>query len=104
MKKLYASPDLVAVNELHDLLEAEGIPCLVKNEIGATWLVGAIPVNESTPEVWLEEDAHEERARQILGTWLAPAASATRAWVCPSCGEPLEGQFQACWKCGKVRD
>ena len=26
-----------------------------------------------------------------------------QSWRCPSCGEGLEGQFTACWKCGARR-
>jgi len=25
------------------------------------------------------------------------------AWACPACGEQVEGNFNACWKCGRER-
>jgi rubrerythrin len=24
-------------------------------------------------------------------------------WICPSCGETIEGQFDQCWHCGEER-
>jgi rubrerythrin len=45
-----------------------------------------------------------DRARQIVARHLKGAAvseaALAPAWRCPSCGELVEGQFQACWKCG----
>ena len=30
----------------------------------------------------------------------APRPEPGPAWECPKCGEKIEGQFSACWKCG----
>ena len=47
------------------------------------------------------------RAKAIVSRYLkgsVPSNSAIDApWTCPSCGESIEGQFQACWKCGATR-
>ena len=29
--------------------------------------------------------------------------AAVDRWECRGCGEPVEGQFEACWKCGAAR-
>lgn len=48
------------------------------------------------------EQARAVVARYVKGSTPSEAAlSAT--WWCPSCGETIEGQFQACWRCGTAR-
>jgi hypothetical protein len=45
-------------------------------------------------------------AAQALVKTLAEAAehSQDAPWKCAGCGEELEGQFTACWKCGEERN
>jgi hypothetical protein len=104
MRKLhtFSLADRAEAGLLKDLLEQEGIACLVRNEQLFAAL-GEIPFLECCPELWVIDDEVWPRARLLLDNWLkqeAPVAS----WTCPSCGEALEGQFGACWKCGKPRD
>jgi len=53
-------------------------------------------------------DAGElERARDIVERYMngQPLVDqrAIRSWRCTSCNELIEGQFNACWKCGGAR-
>ncbi len=85
-----------------ELLAGEGISCLVRNEqiVGA---MGEIPFLECYPELWVVDDDVLPRARMLLEKWLKEDPSA-EPWTCPACGEVLEGQFGACWKCGQRID
>jgi len=44
----------------------------------------------------LEEIDREEKSKKAPKPHGAP-------WKCPKCGEMLESQFGACWKCGALR-
>jgi hypothetical protein len=98
MKRFFTSPDLAAVSELKDMLEAAGIACFINNEVVSA-LAGGIPQTESWPELWIDDDAREAEALQIKKQWQAPQTEGT-SWTCPKCGEKLEPQFTSCWNCG----
>jgi len=99
MKKLSDAGDLFSLTQLKDLLEAEGIPCLLKNEL-MIGLSGEVPINESSPQLWIENDADESRARQLLNELKTAESQAGPSWLCENCHEVNEGQFTSCWKCG----
>ena len=79
-------------------LERDGIRCfIVDKSMTRTLPRGAVQVSPS----------NVARARQIIARHLKGAspsdAALAPAWRCSSCGEMVEGQFQACWKCGQLR-
>lgn len=102
MKRVYSSDNPLIVAHLKQVLEANHIPCLMRNEylLGAA---GELPPIECWPELWIMEDFQEEKARALVQATLAPDPGAADSWHCPRCGEPLEGQFTACWHCGAER-
>ena len=101
MRLLYSSLKLHEIHHLKNLLEAEGVRCQIRNEL-LSRLAGEIPFTECAPELWLLDERDFERARRILADFARPAAAAP-TWKCPGCGESLEGQFSACWRCGASR-
>ena len=102
VRRLYVSQDFLLVGHLRAVLEANHVPCLVRNEflIGGA---GELPPTECWPEIWVTEDAHFDRARALLAAYLGQGDGAGPAWRCPRCAEALEGQFTACWQCGAER-
>lgn len=58
--------------------------------------------------VYVPEDADLDRARAIVGRYIRgePLSDPKkiRSWRCPSCNELIEGQFLACWKCGRPKE
>lgn len=96
---LHERPQAVMVREL---LETEGIACLVRNE-QLFAAMGEIPLTECFPELWVLDDEVYPRARLLVERWLRPEPGGG-PWNCPGCGEALEGQFGACWKCGQLRE
>jgi hypothetical protein len=101
MQPLYSSLNLLEIYHLKNLLEAEGIRCHIKNEL-LSRLAGEIPFTECAPQLWLLEERDFERARRVVAD-LGRSAPGRPPWQCPDCGEPLEGQFSACWHCGALR-
>lgn len=98
MHRLYSSQDAAFTQYLKQLLEAAGIACVIRN----TYLSGAageLPVNETWPELWLLSEADRARAERIVAEATQEGAPAPD-WICPRCGERVEGQFGRCWNCG----
>lgn len=103
MKRVFSSPDLIQAAQLKAVLEREGVPCLIRNDI-LGGLAPEVPFTETFPEVWIENDGDLAKAETIKADWRQHAAGTGReTWVCPKCGERLEAQFSSCWSCGTGR-
>jgi hypothetical protein len=105
MKRLhtFTLADRAQAGLLKELLEREGIACLIRNDHLFAAL-GDIPFLECFPELWVVDDEVWPRARLLLDNWLKDGEDDAGSWSCPDCEEILEGQFGSCWKCGKERD
>jgi hypothetical protein len=102
VKKLTSSESLITINHFKNVLESEGIASRIKNEhLGS--IVGEIPFVEVWPELWVVNDLDYDRARQLIDATITDE-SPRASWRCKNCGEDNEGQFAACWSCGKAHD
>ena len=97
MRRVYSSYNLAAVHHARNVLEAAGIPAVVKNQFLSS-AMGELPPAECQPQVWVVNDADVARAEQLLFA----SEPAGPAWRC-GCGETLGGQFTQCWSCGAYR-
>lgn len=102
MKIILSSPVPGEISQLKDMLESAGVACFTRNEISAG-LSPEIPLSESTPELWIQNDHQLAEALDIKRAWKASAPVGGSDWVCPTCGEKSEPQFSSCWKCGTAR-
>jgi hypothetical protein len=102
MKMIFSSPNLIEVTQLKDTLERAGIACLIRNEVSAG-LAPEIPMTESTPELWVQDDHNLAEAMQMKSDWRTTPKVAGSNWVCAACGETSEPQFTSCWKCGAAK-
>lgn len=102
MKPLLASLNLLEVHHLKNVLAAEGIRCWIRNELLSP-LAGEVPFTECALELHLVHERDRPRAEALLELWRRPPPPAS-AWTCTACGEPIEGQFGACWRCGAARE
>lgn len=99
MKKLTSSDSLVTINHYKNILQCEGIECEIRNEhLGG--ILGEMPFPEVWPQLWIRNDLDYDRAKQLLDAD-ALDESPAEAWKCKNCGEQNEGQFAACWNCGR---
>jgi hypothetical protein len=102
MKKLYSSQDRMMVNHLKNILETQGVRCLIKNDFLAS-AAGELPLTECWPELWVEDDGQFGQALRIVQeAWVAEGDTGP-AWSCPRCHEWIEEQFTECWNCGTSR-
>lgn len=101
MKRIFASINLVDVHHAKNLLESAGIRAVVKNEL-LTSAIGQLPFTDCQPELWLENEADAERARELLFEGPLKPAEKGVMWQC-NCGEISEAQFTQCWRCAGYR-
>lgn len=99
MKRIFSSHNLLAVHHARNVLEAEGIRAVVKNELLSS-AMGELPPAECQGELWVRP-VDAERAEKILRFQLH---SEEVPWTCPSCAERSEPQFTQCWRCGAYRE
>ena len=103
MKQLHVARHAPDAHLVRGFLEANGIAAVVRGEfLTGGW--GELPVEGCS--VWIEDDAQYERAHTLLVSFLRGDAAREyrgQGWRCGQCGEQLEGQFTACWKCGAAK-
>ncbi len=107
MQKLAVMVDSPAVYELVHRLAEASIAAQVTRESGVTehYLGGP-----RRAVIWIDEDADRNRALEIVRD--LPGASecgqAVKATIedvqCPHCHEPVPGDFDVCWNCGRSMD
>ena len=103
MKKVTSADSLVTISHYKNILVTEGIPAFLKNEhLGS--IMGDMPFQEVWPELWIENDLDYDRALQLKEKKKIVDESPSASWKCAKCGEENEGQFAACWSCGKAHD
>lgn len=100
MKRVFTSSDAAEVGLLKNVLQKAGIRCVERNE----QMAQVIPSAPFQAELWVEDEADYPAAIALLEEWQHPTRAAGAEWICPRCGEKLEGQFSKCWKCGTRRD
>ena len=99
MIKVFSSENRLKVWQIKELLESYQIPCFIKNEY-AIGGAGEISPFDAWPEVWLTDEEWLPRATKIMREFEASQVSGPD-WLCHSCGEKNEGNFEICWNCGK---
>jgi Putative prokaryotic signal transducing protein len=98
LKRIFSSWNLTVVHHYRNVLEAEGIRAVVKNQYLSS-AMGDLPPTECQAELWVLSEADAPRAERLLhrGPPQGPE------WTCASCGERLAPQFTQCWRCGSDR-
>ncbi|MEJ1162943.1 DUF2007 domain-containing protein [Variovorax sp. CCNWLW186] len=97
MRRLAQAPNLAIATLWVHALREEGVEATVQREfLGA--VMGQLPPDQCLPEIWIDDEAQFERARQVLH---AAQHRPQRNWQC-ACGERIEGGFEQCWHCGAM--
>ena len=99
MRRVFSSFNLAAVHHAKNVLQAEGIAAVVRNEYLSS-AMGELPPAECQAELWVLNDADAPGAEALLRT--PPRRGAP--WICGNCGERSEPQFTHCWKCGAAAE
>lgn len=98
--RLHTADNPTEIGLVRGLLEAEGIATRVRSMDLWAAAVEIYFAEGARPSVWVT-DAQLERARKVLAE--SDRRGRDPDWICPKCGERLEGQFTVCWQCGQAR-
>jgi len=98
MLRLTKAPNLAIATPLWaDVLRGEGIDASVQRQyLGSA--AGELPPDQCLPELWIENHEQVVQAKQVLHDI---RHTPQQRWFC-TCGELVEGGFQACWNCGTL--
>jgi len=97
--QLTSAADPVEAGFLRGLLESAGLEVQVRSDMLWSVAVEIYYSDGARPSIWVRRK-DLLRARGILASRHEKSGS---SWVCGHCSESLEGQFTACWNCGRQR-
>jgi hypothetical protein len=97
MKMVYSNESLFLVNNVKNLIDAQGISSFIKNEF-SQGAIGEISAFDAWPEVWITDDADFERAIKIINE--SQSSDKGEDWICQQCSEQNAPSFEVCWSCG----
>jgi hypothetical protein len=101
MKELFREQDFTRVAFFQGLVEAEGIPTLIRNQHLTGSGLTEIPIPEFFPALCVLHDDDYVRAVQIIRKHLVEQNTEPQTEIpCPACGEINPGNFETCWSCG----
>ena len=101
MEQVYTSESQITIHHLKNLLEVEGIDCLIKNDQLLS-IAGEIPMGEAWPELWVSDKLQVSWAQEIISDY-ENSVSDGESWVCKNCGEEHASQFKDCWNCQAIK-
>ena len=103
MKLVFTATTMSADQEIvKGLLDEAKIPCMIRNQ-HLSMALGELAPAECSPEIWILNDEDYPRAKEIVDALRNAKTETQDPWVCPDCGEAIEGQFTSCWNCGRER-
>lgn len=96
MQLVFSHENIMVVTNIKNLLEAENIQVLLKNEFcaGAT---GEVPVFDAWPEIFVVDDNQLSKAKTIIEQ--ANTSYSGPDWFCKYCKEVNDASFEICWQC-----
>jgi hypothetical protein len=97
MKKIFTHENRLIVFNLKNLLQEQGIECIVKNEFSGGG-VGDLAPFETWPELWLMDESDTNAAKQVISQLQQDDDEEVK---CPHCGEENGRHFRICWQCGE---
>lgn len=83
------------IQQYYDALTTQGIPCVVRNQF-ISGAMGELPAQDLEPELWLINADDLVFAERVLTSLKEDSAE---AWVCSTCQEPQDAEFNLCWNC-----
>ena len=100
--RVYTAQTITMAGNVQNVLEANGIPCVLRNEFLSACF-GGLPPIQFGPEVWVANDADAERARQLIAEATKAPVPKKEPWRCRHCGEEVDAIFAQCWNCRAER-
>ena len=98
---VYKSENLVYLHHLKNVLEAQDIDCIIRNDQLSS-LAGEVPLNICWPELWVTDSLKAAWAKEIIAE-TQTAVDNGSTWICKNCGEEHSAQFTECWNCQDIK-
>ena len=103
MKELFRDRDFTRVGLFQSILEAEGIPTMIRNQHLTNSGLSDIPIPEFYPALCVVHDDDYTRAVQFIREQVILSTErANQEIQCPNCSEINPGTFDICWSCGTI--
>ena len=99
MQKVFTHENRLIVFHFKNILNDEGIDCQIKNEFAAGG-AGDLAPFDTWPELWVS-DNDKIRALDII-LQQDEKTPPGKDWLCQSCGEINDSNFQVCWQCSAI--
>ncbi len=99
MKRIHTAANLPEAQLVKDMLVHHGIAARLLNANAAS-VAGELPIEASLPQVWIDNDLHAARARELVAAYFAKRHHVGPPLRCPKCGEDNPSSFEICWACG----
>ena len=97
LHEVYRDWDSAKVGLFNGLLQEAGIRTMLRNWSGSN--ITEIPIPEFYPNICAFNEADAAHARQIISDYLHADTTGLKNWICPNCGEEIDGGFSVCWSC-----
>lgn len=100
MKRIYTHHNPMLVGIVRGKLELEGFHVELKNDL-ISGAAGELAPIDLWPELWLKDSQHLDRAMSIVAefTQAHNDPQSMPPWLCKTCGESNDGNFELCWQC-----
>ena len=98
---IYRAANVIEAQLIVDELKAGGMQAHVTGSY-LSGAIGELPPTEVIG-VWLEQERHSERARDIIDDYEASQRRPAADWQCRQCNEAVGREFGACWNCGTTK-
>ena len=96
MKMVYTHENRLFVANAKNILEAENIKVVVKNEHAAS-AIGEVSAFDAWVQLWVIKDSEYRKACSIIEHALSE--NNATPWTCKACGEENDPSFDLCWSC-----
>ena len=98
LKEVFSSPMLAVVHVVKNILESEGISCVISSEYLQMEAGGPPPIY-CWPKLFVDNESDYQLAMDAIAKYQSSETSSSAMWRCSKCGEPNEAQFDQCWSC-----
>lgn len=95
---IYSHPNSLLVFNARNILQAQSLKVILKNEFSAG-AAGGLPPTDHWLELWLYEEKHFVMATKLLAEMQSQALE--EDWLCKQCGEFNGTSFDWCWNCSE---
>jgi len=96
MKLIYTHENGFLVNNVKNIIEANGIETVLKNEF-SSGAIGEVAAIDAWVELWIMNDGEFEIAQTMITHMQSKADEPD--WQCRQCDEENDASFDICWNC-----